>query len=174
MRKVALALVGTVVGLVLLLSYKSHPLAGATVAASGDQPKAGPSDDSSSQNDNLPPSPSAAPSQSPSGTASKKAAPPAKPAAPATRTITGDAVDTDYGTVQVRVTMTGSRITNIVNVQLPNDRPRSQEISSFAGPQLRSEALAAQSANIDAVSGASYTSAGYVKSLQSALDKARS
>jgi uncharacterized protein with FMN-binding domain len=57
-------------------------------------------------------------------------------------------------------------------VQLPSDRARSQGISSDAGPQLRSEALRAQSARINTVSGATYTSDGYAQSLQSALDRA--
>jgi hypothetical protein len=55
---------------------------------------------------------------------------------------------------------------------LPFDRSRSQEISQVVGPLLRSEALAAQSASIDVVSGATYTSNGYAQSLQSALDRA--
>jgi uncharacterized protein with FMN-binding domain len=55
---------------------------------------------------------------------------------------------------------------------LPNDRPRSQFISAQAEPLLRSEALSAQSARIDIVSGATYTSEGYAQSLQAALDRA--
>ena len=57
-------------------------------------------------------------------------------------------------------------------VVYPQESPRDQQINSYAIPQLNSEALQAGSASIDAVSGASYTSAGYVSSLQSALDKA--
>jgi uncharacterized protein with FMN-binding domain len=90
--------------------------------------------------------------------------------APTSRRITGTAVMTRYGPVQVRVTMRSGRITSITNVALPFDRSRSQEISSVAGPLLRSEALQAQSARIDVVSGATYTSNGYAQSLQSALD----
>jgi uncharacterized protein with FMN-binding domain len=67
--------------------------------------------------------------------------------------------------------MRSGRITSITNVALPFDRSRSQEISSVAGPLLRSEALQAQSARIDVVSGATYTSNGYAQSLQSALDR---
>jgi uncharacterized protein with FMN-binding domain len=91
---------------------------------------------------------------------------------PATRRITGAAVMTDYGPVQVRLTMRGGRIVSITNLALPFDRNRSQMISQAAGPLLRSEALAAQSARIDVVSGATYTSNGYAQSLQSALDRA--
>jgi uncharacterized protein with FMN-binding domain len=92
---------------------------------------------------------------------------------PATRRITGAPVMTDYGPVQVRLTMRGRRIVAITNLALPFDRSRSQMISHVAGPLLRTEALAAQSARIDVVSGATYTSNGYAQSLQSALDQAR-
>ena len=73
--------------------------------------------------------------------------------------------------VQVRVTFTGNTIADVTAVSLPQGG-RSSDISAMAAPQLRREALAAQSANINAVSGASYTSAGYARSLQSAIDKA--
>jgi uncharacterized protein with FMN-binding domain len=91
---------------------------------------------------------------------------------PTTRRITGAAVMTEYGPVQVRLTVRGSRIVSITNLALPFDRNRSQMISQVAGPLLRSEALTAQSARIDVVSGATYTSNGYAQSLQSALDRA--
>jgi uncharacterized protein with FMN-binding domain len=87
------------------------------------------------------------------------------------RTATGDAVDTQYGPAQVRVTVKGGKITDIQAVQLQSHDPRSQQISSSAEPILKQEALAKQSAAIDAVSGASFTSASYTQSLQSALDK---
>jgi uncharacterized protein with FMN-binding domain len=93
-------------------------------------------------------------------------------AAPTRRQVTGSPFDVGYGIVQVRVTLVGNRITDITALSLPQGG-RSSDISSYAAPQLRKEALAAQSARIDAVSGASYTSAGYARSLQSALDKAR-
>lgn len=95
----------------------------------------------------------------------------AKPA-PARREVTGAAFNVGYGVVQVRVTLLGSRMTDVTPLSLPQGG-RSSDISSYAAPRLRNEALAAQSARIDAVSGASYTSAGYAKSLQSALDRAR-
>jgi uncharacterized protein with FMN-binding domain len=86
-------------------------------------------------------------------------------------TATGDAVDTQYGSAQVRVTVENGRIVTIEAVQLQNSDPRSQQISSSAEPILQQEALAKQSADVDAVSGATYTSASYTQSLQSALDK---
>lgn len=89
-----------------------------------------------------------------------------------TRVFAGKAYDVGYGVVQVKVKLAGNRISDITPMSLPAGG-RSGDISQFAAPQLRREALAAQSANIDSVSGASYTSAGYARSLQSALDQSR-
>jgi uncharacterized protein with FMN-binding domain len=86
--------------------------------------------------------------------------------------VVGKAYDVSYGVVQVKVTISGTQITDITPLSLPQGG-RSGDISQFAAPRLRSEALSAQSAHIDSVSGASYTSAGYAMSLQSALDQAR-
>ncbi|GGS72749.1 MULTISPECIES: FMN-binding protein [Streptomyces] len=88
------------------------------------------------------------------------------------RTVTGDTVQTRWGPVQVRVTLRDGRLTDVTAVAYPQDNPRDQEINSYALPRLRSEALQAQSAEIDSVSGATYTSDGYRRSLQSALDSA--
>src|SRR3954464_13940269 len=88
------------------------------------------------------------------------------------KVVTGDAIANQYGNVQLRVTISAGRITKVEAVQLPLNDPKSSEISSYAEPLLRQSALAKQSANVDAVSGASYTSAGYKTALQSALDKA--
>jgi uncharacterized protein with FMN-binding domain len=92
--------------------------------------------------------------------------------ASATKTVTSDAVATRYGNVQLKVTIAGGRITGITPVQLPQMDPKSYAISSYAAPLLRQSALAKQSADIDLVSGATYTSEGYKAALQSALDKA--
>lgn len=89
-----------------------------------------------------------------------------------TRTVTGDTVQTRWGPVQVRITIKDGRLTDVTAVTYPSDNPRDQEINSFAVPRLRTEALTAQSADIDTVSGATYTSEGYRQSLQSALDSA--
>lgn len=90
-----------------------------------------------------------------------------------TKTVTGDTIQTRWGPVQVRITIKSGKLTEVTAVQYPTDNPRDQEINSFALPRLRSEALQAQSASIDTVSGATYTSDGYRQSLQSALDSAR-
>lgn len=85
--------------------------------------------------------------------------------------VTGSAVDVGYGTVQVQVTIQNGTITDVQAIQLPGGG-HSGQVSSYAAPQLRSEALQAQSAKIDSISGATYTSQGYIQSLQSALTQA--
>ncbi|MFI6701447.1 FMN-binding protein [Streptomyces sp. NPDC050509] len=86
--------------------------------------------------------------------------------------LLGDAVNTQYGPVQVRLTMAGGKITQAEAVQAPGADARSKSITADAVPKLNQAAVAAQSAQVDAVTGASYTSKGYQESLQSALDKA--
>jgi uncharacterized protein with FMN-binding domain len=76
-------------------------------------------------------------------------------------------VNTQYGPVQVQITVANGKITAANDVQQPAD-----SIGANAIPQLNQEVLTAQSANIQAVSGATYTSNGYVQSLQSAVDRA--
>jgi uncharacterized protein with FMN-binding domain len=90
----------------------------------------------------------------------------------ATQTVTGAVANTQYGPMQVQVTLTGRKITGVKVLQETDLGSLSQQIDANAIPQLNQETLAAQSARIDAVSGASYTSQGYIQSLQSALDKA--
>ncbi|MEU1407953.1 FMN-binding protein [Streptomyces sp. NPDC005728] len=145
LRRVVLASAATVSGMVLLLSLKPHT---SPVLAVG--------------------------SPSPAPNSSSSSASPGSTSAPstATRTVTGDTVQTRWGPVQVRVTIKNRRLTDVTAVSYPQDNPRDQEINSYAVPQLRREALAAQSAQIDTVSGATYTSDGYRQSLQSALDSA--
>lgn len=89
----------------------------------------------------------------------------------ATTTITGAAVDTRYGAVQVEVTFSGSTITAVNTIQSPDRDGRDVEINDRALPVLEQEVLASQSANINTVSGATYTSEGYIQSLQSAIDQ---
>ncbi|MET9357288.1 FMN-binding protein [Streptomyces sp. NPDC006617] len=89
-----------------------------------------------------------------------------------TGTFTGDPIDTQYGTVQVAATLSKGKITAVKVLQAPDQNGRDRQIASYALPRLTDEALGAQSAHIDAVSGASYTSQGYIQSLQSALDQA--
>lgn len=97
---------------------------------------------------------------------------PTAAATPGTRTLTGPAVSYFFGIAQVQVTMVNGKITDVTALQLPNEG-RSAWISQQVEPMLRSEALSAQSAQINLISGATYTSEAYAQSLQGALDQAR-
>lgn len=87
-------------------------------------------------------------------------------------TFTGAAETTRFGTTQVKVTIAGGRITEVTTVAINENDPRSTQISEDAIPTLRSEVLSKQTAAVDTVSGATYTSAAYEASLQAALDTA--
>ena len=86
-------------------------------------------------------------------------------------TVTGQAVQIPFGTVQVQLTVQNGTITDVQALQMPSADRHSYAVSSYAAPQLRSEVLQAQSAQINTISGATYTSEGYIQSLQSALDQ---
>lgn len=170
MRRVILAVAGTIAGLVALLSFKTHP----AIQTSGALPSAAlPVSGGSSSSTPTPAPTSGGTGPTPSsGASSGRASASAAPSSASTsKDYTGQAVETRYGTVQVKVTMKGSSIANVSFVQLTAFDPRSQEINSQAAPILLQETLSAQSAQIDGVSGASYTSEGYIQSLQSALDQ---
>lgn len=87
-------------------------------------------------------------------------------------TYTGDAADAFYGNIQVAVTVQGGKITDVQFLQYPNDRENSVMINQQAMPLLRQEAIQAQSAHVDGVSGATDSSQAFVQSLSSALAKA--
>jgi uncharacterized protein with FMN-binding domain len=91
----------------------------------------------------------------------------------ASRTSDGPVIETQYGPVQVEAVLDGSKLIDVKVLQYPNEARRSQSINSQALPILHDQAIAAQNANIDGVSGATYTSAGYQESLQAALDRAK-
>ena len=86
--------------------------------------------------------------------------------------MTGSTVNTRWGPVQVQLTVSGGKITDVAMLQYPNGNGTDQQISSYALPILMQATVDAQSANIDMVSGATYTSTGYLQSLQSAIDQA--
>lgn len=115
--------------------------------------------------------PSAAPPQASAGSTAP-AAPVATSAGAADGTYKGSVVNTRYGTVQVSATISGDKISQVTALKLTDDGGRSVQISREAVPILRSEVLKAQSANVDSVSGATYTTEGYLTSLQAALDSA--
>lgn len=88
-------------------------------------------------------------------------------------TYTGSAADAYYGIVQVKAIIQNGKIADVQFLQYPNDRPESQRINSYATQYLTQEAIAAQNAQVDTVSGASETSAAFRESLQSALSQAQ-
>ncbi len=87
-------------------------------------------------------------------------------------TFQGQPVDAYYGLVQVQVTIQSGNIQSVQFLQYPNDRRTSQQINSIAMPYLQQEAITAQSANVDIISGATLTSQGFQMSLQTALQSA--
>jgi uncharacterized protein with FMN-binding domain len=179
LRRVLLALVATTFGLVMLLSYKTQDPArllerrpaayasspaGATSTVRHSTAARGPTTTGHTTTTR----------GTPTGgrtTTTRRATTTTRPPA-SKQAVTGPVVDTQYGPVQVRVTLQGGRIVDVAALQLPSDRSRSVEISNYAAPQLHDEVLQAQSAKIDVVSGATYTSQGYIRSLQAALDRA--
>ncbi|MFC5908542.1 FMN-binding protein [Streptacidiphilus monticola] len=185
MRRAVVTTAATAAGIVMLLSMKPHgtELGGSTAlgsTGSGTGTAAGSGSGAAS-------TPSAGASSGTSagtsaGTGSGSASGSGKTSAPgtgsgssssssATRTVTGDSVDTRWGPVQVQLTMQGKKITKVDVVQYPQNNRKDEEINSYALPVLTQETLSAQNADIQAVSGATVTSDGYIQSLQSALDK---
>lgn len=171
MRKIVVALLGTVSGVVMLFSYHTS-LAGSLAVpastgvstttsgggvASGGTPSGGGS--SSRRSSGTGSSGSSGGTGGGTGSA-------------ASGTVTGDTADTQWGPVQVQITVANGKITDVTAVQYPNGNGRDAMINSYALPVLFQETVAAQSAHIDLVSGATVTSDGYVQSLQSAIDKA--
>jgi uncharacterized protein with FMN-binding domain len=107
-----------------------------------------------------------------SGSSGSGTSPSASGTGSSSKTVTGDVADTRWGPVQVQLTVSGGKVTKVAVVQYPYNNGRDQEINDYALPILVKETTEAQSAQIDMVSGATVTSDGYVRSLQSALDKA--
>jgi uncharacterized protein with FMN-binding domain len=159
MRRVLFTLGGTIAGLVMLLSFKTHGAAvpgPATAAGSTGAGSAGTAGTGTGT--------AAGTSPGQSGTAGGSAP------AQGGQQITGNVANTAYGPVQVRVTVSNSKIVKVAILEQPTSTAHDIQIGDYAFPKLESETLAAQSARIDMVSGATYTSRGYIQSLQSALD----
>jgi uncharacterized protein with FMN-binding domain len=151
MRRIVFAILSTITILVLLFSYHTSTDS-ATVAGS---PVV-----------QLPASPGST-SHSQSSDKSGSSTPTSSPA-----TYTGDVVDTRWGPVQVQITVQGGKITAADAVQYPQENDRDVQINGYALPILNQEVVQQQSASIDTVSGATVTSDGYLRSLQSAIDQA--
>jgi uncharacterized protein with FMN-binding domain len=174
MRRLLLALAGTAAGLAAVLSFKTQGSAatGGAMAAPETGTQGSPSAAASTGTSTSPKSTggTGAAQQGGAGGAQQGGG---TAAAAGAKVFTGAVDNTSYGPMQVQVTMEGRKITGVKVLQETNTGSLSQQIDANAVPQLTKETLAAQSARIDAVSGASYTSAGYIKSLQSALDQAK-
>ncbi|HEY8759219.1 MAG TPA: FMN-binding protein [Candidatus Limnocylindria bacterium] len=112
-----------------------------------------------------------APGRAPQPTA-RATNPPATGGAAGGTAFTGPTFETPFGPVQVQIALSGGKILDVQALQLPSDRSRSARISQYSAPILRSEAIQAQSARVDIVSGATYTSRAYAQSLASALKQA--
>jgi uncharacterized protein with FMN-binding domain len=168
-RRGAIALVTTAMALVLLFNFKTPDQVPVTsgVASTGGSLSATNGTTGSARSSG----PSAGTSGSSADSTAQASPSPGTAAAAGTETLTGAVYSSRYGNTQVQVTITNGQITSVTALQLPTGG-RSGQISQFVGPILSSEALAAQSANIDIVSGATYTSEAYAQSLQSALDQA--
>lgn len=147
MRKIVAALAGTVAGLIMLFSYHTS-LGGAGTFGAAALPAG-------------------------SGTSRTTVTPgPTTSGGTTTSTVTGEVVQTRWGPVQVQISVADGAMTDVTAVQHPTGNSRDQQINDYALPVLANEAISAQSAQIDHVSGATVTSEGYVQSLQSALDQA--
>ena len=154
MRRVILAVTGTIAGLVALLSFKSHDPTMPVAATSGTGGASSTSSSSSSSSTTVP-----GEFQSGAGTLTT-----------GETTITGKVANTVYGPVQIELVVKSHKIVKVAVLEQPTNTIHDIQIGEFAFPKLISETLAAQDAKVDAVSGASYTSAGYISSLQSAAD----
>jgi len=154
--RAAVAIVATAIAVVLLFSFKTPAQARPRTPAA-DVSQASPT-----------------PSASPSPSESSAPTPTPTPTGPTYKDgqYTGQDFQNQFGDTQVKVTISGGKITDVQALQLPFDRQRSAEISQYAAPQLHDEVLQAQSAQIDSLSGATYTSDSYAQSVQSALDQA--
>lgn len=162
-RAPLLVLAGTVAGFVGVLTFHTRPVsattpggtggtgAAASPAATPSRPVAGPA--------------RTAPARGTGGSAGPTGA------GGAIRSAEGTSVNFSYGVLNVEVTVSGTRITNVSVPNLQTAEPTSQQISEQAIPMLRAEVLQAQSANVNGISGATFTSQAYLQSLQAALNK---
>ncbi|RFU37861.1 FMN-binding protein [Actinomadura logoneensis] len=165
MRRAVLATSATVAGISLLLALKPHH--GGLASASGTSGGGGAGGGAVAGS----PPESSGPSKAGGGTGGRTSGGAGGRSA-AHGTFTGDTVDTRYGPVQVQVTLAHGKLTGVKVLQAPSENGRDRRLTEMAVPRLTQETLAAGNARIDTVSGATYTSEGYIHSLQSALDKA--
>jgi uncharacterized protein with FMN-binding domain len=158
MRRITYAIMGTISALVLLFSYHTSTNSAAADAPTTPTAAGAGADDSTDSSSGA----SAATGSESSSSSSDSSS----------GTFKGEEANTRWGIVQVEITVKNGKITKSEAVEYPTENPRDQEINSYALPQLNAEVVTAQGDGIDAVSGATVTSDGYIQSLQSALDKA--
>lgn len=158
MKRAITAAFVTAVGVGLLFAYKPSPHRLAAAATPSSPTSAPPAGDGAPSPSSATPVPSASTGPAPAGALDGS--------------FTGSDITTEYGDVQVKAVVSGGRLVNVQAIKLPDYHARSVELSQYAEPALRQEAIQAQSATIDAVSGATTTSDAYSQSLASALKKA--
>ena len=164
MKKIVYAVLATITGLVLLFSYRtSHD---ATMQAQA------PADTGGSSQTGTAGSSSTGSSSTGSSSGGSTGSSSSSNSGLADGTFTGSTAGTPFGPLQVQITVSGGRITDVQVPQYPSGNSRDRQINQRALPMLISETTSAQSAQIHMVSGATYTSEGYLSSLQSAIDQA--
>ena len=190
MKKIVYAVLATVSGLVLLFSYRtSHidaiqPVAADTAStsssSSGSSGSTGSTGSTGSETDNgtqtgsgAQTDASSSDSSDPPSGATDSDAGAGSSTGLSDGTYTGSSANTRFGPVQVQITVSGGQITDVQVPEYPSGNPRDRQINQRALPVLVAETTAAQCSDIDMVSGATYTSQGYLQSLQSAIDQAR-
>jgi len=177
MRRAVLVIGATVVGLVGVLSFHTSPsklTLGAlpTGAASRSTTTTAPTGASPPPTGPPPPTRTTTPAGQVPATSPPSTVAPTTTVPATTRSATGPSVNYNFGVMSVTVTVSGTKLTNVTIASLDDGgNPRSQSIDQQSIPVLEQQALQAQSANIQGVSGASYTSSGFQQSLQSALSQ---
>jgi len=160
MKRSVIVTGAAMVGVAWLISYRVTPH---TTGLASTLPPQSPSPSQPSPSPTDPGSPSSSPSPTPSPSPSPTGA---------NGTFTGSDFPNRFGDVQVKVIISNGHITDVQPIQMPQDRAQSAYISQVAGPMLHDEVIQAQSAQIDIISGATYTSQSYAQSVESALQKA--
>jgi uncharacterized protein with FMN-binding domain len=164
MKRITFWLLSTLSVVVLLFGY--HASNATTTASAPSSIVSGPTSSagtSSGTSGGATSSGSSSSSSSSSGSAGRSSS---------TKTVTGSVASTQWGPVQVELTVSGGKITKVSVLQYPSGNPKDEEINDYALPILVQETTDQQSAGIDMVSGATVTSTGYIQSLQSAIDQA--
>jgi uncharacterized protein with FMN-binding domain len=176
MRRITLWVLSTISTLVLLFSYhtstSSTARAGTSIIAPQTTTATGSTATGSTTTGGSASGTTASGTGSTSAAATGSGSTATSGATAASETVDGSVVSTRFGNVQVQITVENGKITKSIVLQVPWSNGKDQQINSRAVPTLNSEAVASQSSSIDMVSGATYTSEGYIQSLQSAIDQA--